>query len=331
MDLTTRYLGMTLRTPLVPSASPLSDDIGNIKKMEDFGASAVVLRSLFEEQLTHEDQTLERQMTYGNESFAEALSYLPAPREFKFAPDEYLERIHKIKAAVSIPVIASLNGATMGGWVEYAKKMQQAGADALELNIYSIPTEMDKSAAEVEQAYVDILTAIKSVVSIPVAMKLSPYFSNLANVVKRLDAAGANGLVLFNRFYQPDIHLDTLEIRPNIGLSTENDQRLPLRWIAILYDHIKADMAATSGIYTGHDSLKMLMAGASVTMLCSVLLKHGIQKIREIETAMSDWMVEHDYESVSQLQGSMSQKNCADPTAFERAVYMKALLSYQMA
>jgi dihydroorotate dehydrogenase (fumarate) len=331
MDLTTRYLGMTLRTPLVPSASPLSDDIGNIKKMEDYGASAVVLRSLFEEQLTHEDETLENRMTFGNESFAEALSYLPAPNQFKFAPDEYLERIHKIKAAVGIPVIASLNGASMGGWVKYARKMQQAGADALELNIYSIPTEMDKPASEVEQTYVDILTAVKSVVSIPVAMKLSPFFSNLANVAKRLDAAGANGLVLFNRFYQPDIHLDTLEIRPNIGLSTENDQKLPLRWIAILYDHVKADMAATSGIYTGHDALKMLMAGANVTMLCSVLLKHGIQKIKEIETAMSDWMVEHDYEAISQLQGSMSQKNCADPTTFERATYMKALLSYQVA
>ncbi len=331
MDLTTRYLGMTLRTPLVPSASPLSDDIGNIKKMEDCGAAAIVLRSLFEEQLKHEDQVIEHQMTYANESFAEALSYLPAPSQFKFAPDEYLERIHRIKAAVNIPVIASLNGASMGGWVEYARKMQQAGADALELNIYSIPTEMEKGAAEVEQTYIDILTAVKSVVSIPVAMKLSPYFSNLSNVAKRLDAAGVNGLVLFNRFYQPDIHLDTLEIRPNIGLSTENDQRLPLRWIAILFDHIKADMAATSGIYTGLDCLKMLMAGASVTMLCSVLLKHGIQKIQEIETAMSDWMVEHDYESVSQLQGSMSQKNCADPTTFERAVYMKALLSYQLA
>jgi dihydroorotate dehydrogenase (fumarate) len=331
MDLTTRYLGMTLRTPLVPSASPLSDDIGNIKKLEDYGASAVVLRSLFEEQLTLEDETIQREMTFGNESFAEALSYLPAPNQFKFGPEEYLERIHKIKASVGIPVIASLNGASMGGWVKYAAKMQQAGADALELNVYLIPTEMDKSAAEVEQTYVDILTAVKSVVSIPVAMKLSPFFSNMANVAKRLDAAGANGLVLFNRFYQPDIHLDTLEIRPGIGLSTENEQKLPLRWIAILYDHIKADMAATSGIYTGQDALKMLMAGASVTMLCSVLLKHGIQKIREIETAMSDWMVEHDYESVAQLQGSMSQKNCADPTTFERATYMKALLSYQLA
>jgi dihydroorotate dehydrogenase (fumarate) len=323
MDLTTRYLGMTLRTPLVPSASPLSDDLGNIKRMEDFGAAAVVLRSLFEEQLTQEDQLMQHQLMYGTESFPEALSYLPAPGEFRFGPDEYLERIHKIKATVDIPVIASLNGASIGGWVEYAGKMQQAGADALELNIYSIPTEMEKTAAEVEQSYIETVTAVKSVVSIPVALKRS-----LAIVVRRLDQTGINGLVLFNRFYQPDIDLETLEVLPHIYLSSEHAQRLPLRWIAILYGRVKADMAASSGIHTGRDALKMLMAGASVTMLCSVLLKHGIERMRDIETQMSDWMVEHDYQSVRQLQGSMSQKNCADPTAFERALYMKALLSY---
>ena len=331
MDLTTRYLGITLRTPLVPSASPLSDDIGNIKRMEDLGAAAVVLRSLFEEQLTQEDQLIQHQMMYGTESFPEALSYLPAPGEFRFGPDEYLERIHKIKATVDIPVIASLNGASIGGWVEYAKKIQQSGADALELNIYSIPTEMQKTAAEVEQSYIDIVTAVKSVVSIPVALKLSPFFSNLANVARRLDQTGINGLVLFNRFYQPDINLETLEVLPNICLSSEHAQRLPLRWIAILYGRIKADMAASSGIYSGRDALKMLMAGASVSMLCSVLLKNGIERIPQIETEMSDWMVEHDYESVRQLQGSMSQKHCADPTAFERSLYMKALLSYSQA
>lgn len=328
MDLTTRYLGMTLRTPLVPSASPLSDDLGNIKRMEDFGAAAVVLRSLFEEQLTQEDQLMQHQMMYGTESFPEALSYLPAPGEFRFGPDEYLERIHKIKATVDIPVIASLNGASIGSWVEYARKIQQSGADALELNIYSIPTEMEKTAAEVEQSYIDIVTAVKSVVSIPIALKLSPFFSSLANVARRLDQTGVNGLVLFNRFYQPDINLETLEILPHICLSSEHAQRLPLRWIAILYGRIKADMAASSGIHTGRDALKMLMAGASVTMLCSVLLKDGIERIPHIETEMSDWMVEHDYESVRQLQGSMSQKHCADPTAFERSLYMKTLLSY---
>jgi len=331
MDLTTRYLGMNLRSPLVPSASPLSDDIEKIKKMEDFGAAAVVLRSLFEEQLTREDQVLQYQMMYGSESFPEALSYLPAPSEFRFGPEEYLEKIQKVKKAVDIPVIASLNGASIGGWVEYARKMQQAGADAIELNIYIIPTEMDKTAAEVEQSYLEIVAAVKSVVSVPVALKLSPFFSNLANMAKRLDDLGINGMVLFNRFYQPDIQLETLEVQPHICLSTEHAQRLPLRWIAILYDRIKADMAASSGIHTGLDALKMLMAGADVTMLCSVLLKSGIEKIREIETEMSDWMVEHDYESVRQLQGSMSQKNCADPTAFERALYMKALLSYRQA
>jgi dihydroorotate dehydrogenase (fumarate) len=331
MDLSTRYMGMMLRTPLVPSASPLSDDIGNIKRMEDCGASAVVLRSLFEEQLTREDQCIEHGMTAGTESFAEATSYLPAPGEFRFGPEEYLNRIQKIKATVEIPVIASLNGASMGGWVDYARKMQQAGADAIELNLYSIPTEMEKSAAAVEQEYVEVATAVKSVVSIPVALKLSPFFSNMAHMAKRFDQIGVNGMVLFNRFYQPDINLETLEIRPGIVLSTEHAQRLPLRWIAILYGRINADMAASSGIHTGQDALKMLMAGASVTMLCSVLLKNGVQKIREIETAMSDWMVEHDYESVRQLQGSMSQKHCADPTAFERALYMKSLLSYSVA
>lgn len=331
MDLTTRYLGMNLRNPLVPSASPLSDDIGNIKRMEDLGAGAVVLRSLFEEQLTREDQVIQHQMMYGSESFPEAISYLPTPAQFRFAPDEYLERIQKIKSTVEIPVIASLNGASIGGWIEYARKMQQAGADAIELNIYSIPTEMDKSAAEIEQSYIEIVSAVKSVVSIPVALKLSPFFSNLANLVKRLDDTGINGLVLFNRFYQPDINLDTLDVQPNICLSTAHAQRLPLRWIAILYDRIKADMAASSGIHTGQDALKMLMAGASVTMLCSVLLKNGLDRIRAIETEISDWMVEHDYESVRQLQGSISQKHCADPTAFERALYMKALLTYTQA
>jgi dihydroorotate dehydrogenase (fumarate) len=327
MDLTTRYLGMTLRTPLVPSASPLSESVDNIKRMEDAGAAAVVLRSLFEEQLEREDEFLREQMSMTSVS-PEALSYFPEPSEFRVGPEEYLDKIRKAKQSVDIPVIASLNGTSVGGWVDYGKKMQQAGADAIELNIYAIPTEMDKSAAEVEQNYLDIVAAIRSVISIPVAVKMNPFFSNLANMARRLDEAGVNALVLFNRFYQPDISLDTMEVRPSIYLSTEHAQRLPMRWIAILYDRVKADLAASSGIHTGKDALKMLMAGASVTMLCSALLKGGIGRIRNIESEMCEWMVEHDYESVRQMQGSMSQKHCADPTAFERALYMKTLLSY---
>jgi dihydroorotate dehydrogenase (fumarate) len=329
MDLTTRYLGLNLRTPLVPSASPLSHEVDGIKRLEDAGAAAVVLYSLFEEQVKNELETVQYHLMYGTESFAEALTYFPKPAEFITGPEEYLGIIRKAKESVRIPVIASLNGVAIGGWIDYAKNIQQAGADALELNIYSIPTELDRTAVEIEQTYIDILKAVKSVVSIPVALKLSPYFSNMANMTKRLDQAGADGLVLFNRFYQPDINLDELEVQAKIHLSTPQDMRLPLRWIAILYGRIKADLAATSGIHGAADVLKMLMVGADVTMLCSVLLEKGLGTIRQIETEMSDWLADHDYQSVRQLQGSMSQKNCADPAAFERAQYMRTLLSYR--
>ncbi len=328
MDLSTRYMGLNLRSPLVPSASPLSDEIDDIRRMEDAGAAAVVLYSLFEEQITRESEALQQHLMYGTESFAEALTYLPEPEEYRAGPDEYLDHIRKAKEAVKMPVIASLNGSSIGGWVEYAKKMQQAGADALELNIYYIPTNMDRTAVEIEQTYIDILKAVKSVVSIPVAIKLGAFFSNMANMAKRLDQAGANALVLFNRFYQPDIDLEILEVKPNVLLSTPQALRLPLRWIAILYDRIKADMAATSGIHTAQDVLKVLMAGADVAMLCSTLLRNGIEHTRKIETEMCEWMEEHDYESVRQLQGSMSQKYCSDPAAFERSQYMRAVLSY---
>jgi dihydroorotate dehydrogenase (fumarate) len=331
MDLTTRYLGLNLRTPLVPSASPLSDEVDNIKRMEDAGASAVVLHSLFEEQVRGEQEAVQFYMTYGSESFAEAITYFPKPTEFITGPEQYLSKIRKAKETVDIPIIASLNGAAIGGWIDYAQKIQQAGADALELNIYFIPTELDRSAAEVEQTYIDIAKAVKSVISIPVAVKLSPFFSNTAYMAKRLDQAGVNGLVLFNRFYQPDINLEMLEVQPNHHLSTAHDMRLPLRWIAILYGRIKADLAATSGIHNAEGVLKMLMAGADVTMLCSVLLSKGLGVIREIETKMCDWLAEHDYQSVRQLQGTMSQKYCADPGAFERAQYMRSIMSYRPA
>ncbi len=329
MDLTTRYLGLNLRTPLVPSASPLSNEVDNIKNMEDAGASAVVLHSLFEEQVRGEQDAVQHHMMYGTDSFPEALTFFPKPAEFITGPEEYLGKIRKAKEAVGIPIIASLNGTAIGGWVDYAKEIQQAGADALELNIYSVSTELDRTSVEIEQDYIDIAKAVKSVVSIPVAVKLSPYFSNMANLAKRLDQAGVNGLVLFNRFYQPDVNLDSLEVQTNIHLSSPHEMRLPLRWIAILYGRIKANLAATSGIHCAADVLKMLMVGADVTMLCSILLKEGVGVIRQIETEMSDWLAEHDYQSVSQLQGSMSQKYCADPSAFERAHYMRAIMSYK--
>jgi dihydroorotate dehydrogenase (fumarate) len=328
MDLTTTYLGLKLRTPLVPSASPLSEDIDNLKRMEDAGASAVVLYSLFEEQLRQDRAELVHNLEQGTESFAEALTYFPEPKEFHLGPEEYLKHIAKAKKATRLPIIASLNGSSPGGWTHYAKLIQQAGADALELNIYYIPTDFNLSGAAVEQTYLDILKAAKSEVTIPVAVKLSPFFSNFANMAKRLDDAGANGLVLFNRFYQPDIDLETLEVKPNILLSTPMAMRVPLRWIAILCGHVRASLAATSGIHRASDVLKMLMAGADVTMLCSVLIRHGVRQISTIERDLVAWLEENEYESVSQLKGSLSQKKCPAPGEFERAQYMRAISSY---
>ncbi|MBN2242142.1 MAG: dihydroorotate dehydrogenase-like protein [Acidobacteria bacterium] len=329
MDLTTRYLGLNLRTPLVPSASPLSNEVEGIKRMEDAGASAVVLHSLFEEQVKSELQEVQARLMYGSDSFPEALTYFPQPAEFVTGPEEYLDKIRKAKESVAIPVIASLNGSALGGWVDYARKIEQAGADALELNVYFIPTEMDRSSVEVEQEYIDIVKAVQSEVRIPIAMKLSPFFSNMSHMARRLDQAGVNGLVLFNRFYQPDIDLESLEVRTRVNLSTTQDMLLPMRWIAILYGRVRANLAATGGIHSGLDALKILMAGAAAVMLCSVLLKNGLHSIRQIETEMSDWLAEHDYQSVKQMQGSMSQKSCPDPAAFERAQYMKTIMSHK--
>jgi dihydroorotate dehydrogenase (fumarate) len=328
MDLSTTYLGLKLRTPLVAAASPLSEEIDTIKQMEDNGASAVVLYSLFEEQLRQDSVELAQHMEHGTFSTPEALTFFPEPEEFRLGPEEYLKHIGEAKKAVKIPVVASLNGSSVGGWTQYAKAIQQAGADALELNIYYIPTDMSLSSSQVEQNYLDILKAVKSAVTIPVAVKLSPFFTNFANMAKRLDQAGANGLVLFNRFYQPDIDLETLEIRPNILLSTPMAMRVPLRWIALLYGKLHANLAATSGIHRASDVLKMLMAGADVTMLCSSLIRHGVRQIGVIERDLVAWMEEHEYTSVKQLKGSLSQKNCADPSAFERAQYMKAISQF---
>ncbi|MEM9542603.1 MAG: dihydroorotate dehydrogenase-like protein [Cyanobacteria bacterium P01_E01_bin.42] len=330
MDLTTTYLGLNLKSPLVPSAAvPLSENIDNLKIMEDSGAAAVVLHSVFEEQLIQEEYELHHHLSYGTESYSEALSYFPEPETFHVGPEEYLEHIRKAKELVNIPVIASLNGSTLGGWTHFAKLIQEAGADALELNIYNIPTNPDITAAEVEEGYVEIVRSVKSEVSIPVALKLSPFFTNMANMAKRFDEVGVNGLVLFNRFYQPDIDIDELIVRPNILLSTPQAARLPMRWIAILHGRINADLAATSGVQKGRDALKMVMAGAKVTQVCSALLRHGIPYLRTMEEEMRHWMEENEYESVRQMQGSMSQINCADESGFERVQYMKGVQSYQ--
>jgi len=325
MNLKTTYMGLKLRTPLVVSASPLSEDIGNLSRMEDAGAAAVVLHSLFEEQIRYERYELHWNTTQGTESYPEALSYFPDPHELCVGPEAYLKHIAKAKATVTIPIIASLNSSTPSGWTSFAKQIQQAGADALELNIYNIPTDMKISGADLEHQYIEVVRSVRAEVSIPLAVKVSPFFTNFANMAKRFAENGANGLVLFNRFYQPDIELESLEVTPNVFYSTPMAMRLPLRWIAILYDRIGASLAATSGIHRGTDALKMLMAGADVTMLCSVLMRHGIDRLRVIEEEMVSWLREHEYESVEQLKGSLSHKNCPDSSAFERAQYMRAV------
>ena len=307
MNLSTTYLGLKLRTPLVPSASPLSGDLGNIKRMEDAGASAVVLYSLFEEQLRADRLELNQSLEQGTFSSPEALTYFPEADHFQLGPEEYLKHLAAAKAAVKIPIIASLNGSSLGGWTEYARQIQQAGADALELNIFFVPADMDVTGEQLENKYLEIVRAVKANVTIPVAVKLSPFFSNLSNMAKQLDEAGANGLVLFNRFYRPDIELETLEINPNILLSTPMSMRLPLRWIAILHGRVCASLAATGGIHRATDALKLLLGGADVTMLCSVLIRHGIRHISFIEHDLVTWMEQHEYESIEQLKGSMSQ------------------------
>jgi len=332
MDLTTTYMGLKLRSPLVVSAcQALSEEVENIKRAEEAGASAVVLYSLFEEQLRSDAEELHQRTTAGTESFAESLTYFPEPSEYHLGPEGYLKHIQKAKAAVKIPIIANLNGCSLGGWTDFAKKIEQAGADALELNIYWIPADMSLSSSAVEQVYLDILKSVKKAVKIPVSVKLSARFSNIANMAKRLDDAGANGLTLFNRFYQPDIDLEALEVKPRILLSTPQALRLPLRWIAILRGRVKASLAGTGGIHSAEDVIKMLMVGADVTMLCSTLLKHGVKHIGTIEKDMVRWMQDHEYESVKQMQGSMSQIECPDASAFERAQYLRAVTTYRPA
>jgi len=329
IDLKTTYLGLKLNNPLVASASPLSKKVDYVKRMEDAGIAAVVMYSLFEEQITHESLELDHFLSRNTNSSSEAMSYLPDSGQYSLLPEKYLENIGKLKKAVKIPVIGSLNGVSKGGWVRYARNIQDAGADALELNLYYIPTDPTLTAQELEDAQVELVADVKSSIKIPLAVKLSPYYSSLPNFVGRLDAKGVNGLVLFNRFYQPDFDLEDLKIAHTLELSISNDLRLPLRWISILQSQVKADFALTSGVHTYQSVLKAMMAGARVAMLASELLQNGIERIPAILQDLEVWMQEHEYTSIKQMQGSMSQKSVAEPAAFERANYMKVLSSFQ--
>ena len=330
IDLSTTYLGINLKNPLVVSASPLSEELGNIRRMEDSGAAAIVLPSLFEEQINIESSVLDHFLQQGTESFAESLTYFPDLTGYNLGPEGYCEHVRRAKAAVGVPIIASLNGSSIGGWTEYARKIQDAGADALELNIYYIPTSTQETADEVERLYYDLVATVKSSLRIPVAVKVSAYFSSLPNMAKCLDQAGANALVLFNRFYQPDFDIENLEVVPNLLLSTSHELLLRLNWVAILYGHIKADLAVTGGVHTAADVLKAMMAGARVVAITSALLRNGIGYLATLRNDMLAWMEEHEYQSIRQMQGSMSQRAVADPSAFQRANYVRVLSSYSM-
>ncbi len=329
IDLTTHWLGLELKNPLVHSASPLSNSLDSMKQLEDAGISAIVMYSLFEEQIRHESHEIDHYLSTGANSFAEASSYFPEMSSYRVGPDEYLEKIHRARRELDIPIIASLNGVSRGGWVEYARLMQEAGAHALELNIYMIATNPEMSGPEVEQMVVETVEAVRAEVSIPLAVKVGPYFSAMANMARRIKEAGADGLVLFNRFYQPDFDLETLTVTPQVVLSTSNELRLPLRWVAILYGRVDMDLGISSGVHTAEDVVKGVMAGANVTMVTSVLLRNGIDVARDILVATAQWMEERAYESVEQMKGSMSQKHCAQPAAFERANYMRVLHSWR--
>jgi dihydroorotate dehydrogenase (fumarate) len=330
MDLSTTYLGMKLKNPVVVSASPLSRSMESMRRLEDAGAAAIVMHSLFEEQITHEEESLEHYKSYGTESYAEALSYFPDTGDYHFGPDAYLELLAKASSRLEIPIISSLNGVTPGGWTHYAKEMEEAGASALELNVYFIPTDGTAAGMEVENRYADLLKQVRSSVKIPVAVKLSPFFSSIPNIAQRLVREGADGLVLFNRFYQPDIDLEELDVKPGVGLSDSYANRLPMRWIGILFGKLKASLAATSGVHTAEDVLKLTMVGADVTMMCSALLMHGPDHIGKVLKNIEHWMKEHEYESIEQMKGSLSHKSIADPSAYERANYMKALNRYKL-
>jgi dihydroorotate dehydrogenase (fumarate) len=329
MNLTTNYLGMALKNPIVASSSPLSHTVDSIRRLEDAGAAAVVMYSLFEEQIGFDSYYIDYHLTQGIDSYAESISYFPDMQSYNVGPDEYMNLIRRAKEAVDIPIIGSLNGASVGGWTDYATLIEEAGADALELNVYYLPANTEVTGMEVETLYLDILSAVRQVVTIPLAVKLSPFFSSIANMASRLADYGADGLVLFNRFYQPDFDLENLEVAPRLVLSNSNELRLPLRWVAILYGRLSVDFAITSGIHTSQDIIKGLMAGANVTMMASELLQNGVRRIGQVLNELVTWLNEHEYESVMQMIGAMSQKHCAEPAAFERANYMKMLQSYR--
>jgi dihydroorotate dehydrogenase (fumarate) len=331
VDLSTTYMGLQLKNPLVASSSPLSEKIEDIHRLEDAGIAAIVMYSLFEEQIIRESLALHQALEEGTETYAEALTYLPHYGRYSVGPESYIDHLARVKQAVRIPVIGSLNGFTNGGWIDYAQKIEQAGADALELNLYVLPNNPDISSMELEDTYIKLVRDIRSRIQIPIAVKLSPFFTSLPNVARRLVDSGVNGLVLFNRFYQPDLDLDELEVVPNLVLSSSHEMRLPLRWIAILYGRVKADFGLTSGIHTAQDVLKALMAGSSVAMMASALLKYGPEHAAQVLNDMHTWMVEKEYESVNQLKGSMSQQAVGDPEAFERANYIKVLSSFNLA
>ena len=330
IDLATKYLGLALKNPIVASASPLCDSIDRIRRLEDHGIGAVVLPSLFEEQLTLESETLDADLFRGAESFAESLNYFPDLTTYNLGPEGYLELIRKAKASVSIPVIGSLNGVTSGGWIRYAREMEQAGADAIELNIYSIVSDPDLTAGRVEEGYAELVREVKRSVGIPVAVKLSPFFSAPANMAKQLDDAGANALVLFNRFYQPDLDLELLEVVPSLTLSSPEELLLRLHWVAIIFGRVGADLAITGGVHSAQDVLKAVMAGARVTMMTSALLHNGIEHVGVVLRDLLIWMEEHEYESIRQMCGSMSQRNVPNPAAFQRPNYVRVLSSYSI-
>ena len=329
MDLSTTYLGLRLPHPLMPGASPMVDDLDTVKRLEDAGAAAIVMHSLFEEQLTLEQLGAIQNIEAHAESFAEALSYFPHPDEYALGPDKYLEHLHRIKHAVSVPVIGSLNGVTPSGWTDYARQIEQAGADALELNFYYVATNVADTAGSVEQRLYDVVRLVKGAVSIPVAVKLSPFYSAFAQLADQLDAAGVNGLVLFNRFYQPDIDVDELEAVPRLQLSDSSELLLRLRWLAILSRQSCANLACSGGVHAARDAVKAIMAGADAVQLVSVLLQHGPGKLREIRAELAQWMEENSYASVRQMRGSMGLERCPDPAAFERANYMRTLHSWR--
>jgi len=329
MDLSTNYLGLTLKNPLVPSASPLSLNLDNIKLMEDAGASAVVMYSLFEEQINNKSEEVDQLLSNGTESFGEAMSYFPDLNDYNVGPEEYLNHIRTAKKAVDIPIIGSLNGISLGGWTKYAKKIEEAGADALELNIYYIPTDPQMTGVQVEKMYIDIIREVSSSISIPVSVKAGPFFSSIPNMCLNMVNAGAKGLVLFNKFYQPDFDIEEFEVNPKLKLSRSYDMRLPMRWVAIMYDQIPIDFAITSGVHTYKDVIKSILAGASVTMMASVLLSDGIDRIGGMLEEIENWMIEKNYNSISQMKGRMSQGNIGEPAAFERANYMKVLQSWR--